>query len=69
MASLADIISQGIERKRAEEELLQSEQRYRLLFERNPQPMWVFDLETLASSRSTTPPSIITDTRGKNSWR
>jgi PAS domain S-box-containing protein len=36
------------ERKRAEEELLQSEQRYRLLFERNPQPMWVFDLETLA---------------------
>jgi PAS domain S-box-containing protein len=47
LASLADIISQGIERKRAEEELLQSEQRYRLLFERNPQPMWVFDLETL----------------------
>ncbi|MDT5157449.1 MAG: two-component system, cell cycle sensor histidine kinase and response regulator CckA [Acidobacteriota bacterium] len=36
------------ERKRAEEELFQSEQRYRLLFERNPQPMWVFDLETLA---------------------
>ena len=48
LASLADIISQGIERKRAEEELLQSEQRYRLLFERNPQPMWVFDLETLS---------------------
>ena len=36
------------ERKRAEEALLQSEQRYRLLFELNPQPMWVFDLETLA---------------------
>ena len=36
------------ERKRAEEELLQSEQRYRLLFEQNPQPMWVFDLETLS---------------------
>jgi PAS domain S-box-containing protein len=36
------------ERKRAEEELLQSEQRYRLLFELNPQPMWVFDMETLA---------------------
>jgi two-component system cell cycle sensor histidine kinase/response regulator CckA len=36
------------ERKQAEEELLQSEQRYRLLFKRNPQPMWVFDLETLA---------------------
>jgi PAS domain S-box-containing protein len=48
LASVADIISQGIERKRAEEELLQSEQRYRLLFERNPQPMWVFDLEKLS---------------------
>jgi PAS domain S-box-containing protein len=36
------------ERKRAEEELLQSEQRYRLLFEQNPQPMWVFDTETLS---------------------
>jgi PAS domain S-box-containing protein len=36
------------ERKRAEEALLQSEQRYRLLFKLNPQPMWVFDLETLA---------------------
>jgi PAS domain S-box-containing protein len=36
------------ERKRAEEELLKSEQRYRLLFERNPHPMWVFDLETLS---------------------
>jgi two-component system cell cycle sensor histidine kinase/response regulator CckA len=36
------------ERKRAEERLLQSEERYRLLFERNPQPMWVFDLESLS---------------------
>jgi PAS domain S-box-containing protein len=35
------------ERKRAEEELRRSEQRYRLLFDSNPQPMWVFDLETL----------------------
>ncbi|MDT5122162.1 MAG: two-component system, cell cycle sensor histidine kinase and response regulator CckA [Acidobacteriota bacterium] len=48
LSSVADLISQGIERKRAEEELLQSEQRYRLLFELNPQPMWVFDLETLS---------------------
>jgi PAS domain S-box-containing protein len=35
-------------RKRSEEELRDSEARYRLLFENNPNPMWVFDLETLA---------------------
>jgi two-component system, cell cycle sensor histidine kinase and response regulator CckA len=35
------------ERKHAEEEVRRSEQRYRLLFDSNPQPMWVFDLETL----------------------
>ncbi len=36
------------ERVRAEEELRASEQEYRLLFQGNPNPMWVFDLETLA---------------------
>ncbi|MBI3803719.1 MAG: PAS domain S-box protein [Nitrospirae bacterium] len=35
-------------RRRAEEKLRQSEEKYRLLFETNPHPMWVFDLETLA---------------------
>jgi two-component system cell cycle sensor histidine kinase/response regulator CckA len=32
----------------AERALRESEERYRLLFESNPNPMWVFDLETLA---------------------
>ena len=35
-------------RKRAEEALQRSEQKYRSLFAANPQPMWVYDLETLA---------------------
>ncbi|HXB22654.1 MAG TPA: response regulator [Candidatus Solibacter sp.] len=35
------------ERNRAEELLRTSEEQYRLLFEANPNPMWVFDLETL----------------------
>jgi PAS domain S-box-containing protein len=34
--------------KQAEEQLRDSESRYRLLFESNPHPMWVFDIETLA---------------------
>jgi PAS domain S-box-containing protein len=36
------------ERKRAEEMLRGSEERYRRLFESNPNPMWVYDLETLS---------------------
>jgi two-component system cell cycle sensor histidine kinase/response regulator CckA len=35
------------EQKRAEERLMSSEERYRLLFEANPRPMWVFDTATL----------------------
>jgi PAS domain S-box-containing protein len=36
------------ERKRADEMLRGSEERYRRLFESNPNPMWVYDLKTLS---------------------
>jgi PAS domain S-box-containing protein len=35
-------------RRRAEDALRQSEQRYHLLFDSNPQPAWVYDSKTLA---------------------
>lgn len=35
-------------RKIAEDLLVQGEKKYRYLFENNPQPMWIYDLETLA---------------------
>src|SRR5258708_27456394 len=37
-----------LQRDRAENELRESEQQYRLLFDTNPLPMWVFAPETLA---------------------
>jgi PAS domain S-box-containing protein len=36
------------ELKRAQEERRQSEERYHLLFDSNPHPVWVYDLKTLA---------------------
>ncbi|HEX9002628.1 MAG TPA: PAS domain S-box protein, partial [Blastocatellia bacterium] len=36
------------ERKKTEQALRQSEAQYRVLFEDNPHPMWVYDLNTLA---------------------
>ncbi len=36
------------DRKQAQEAQQDSETKYRLLFESNPQPMWVYDLESLA---------------------
>jgi len=35
-------------RKQSEQSLRESESRYRLLFETNPQPMWVYDVETFS---------------------
>jgi PAS domain S-box-containing protein len=41
------VASDITDRKRTEERLRETEERYRLLFESNPLPMWVYDLETL----------------------
>jgi PAS domain S-box-containing protein len=44
------LVGMGIDisdQKRAETELRASEERYRLLFDSNPHPMWVYDLQTL----------------------
>lgn len=41
-------IERLVERKRGEEVAREAEERYRLLFHSNPQPMWVYDRETLA---------------------
>jgi two-component system cell cycle sensor histidine kinase/response regulator CckA len=40
-------IAMAIERKRTEEQLHESERKYRLLFETNPEPMFVYEFETL----------------------
>src|SRR6185503_9328948 len=41
-------VARLIERKRAGETLRASEEQYRILFQSNPHPMWVFDNETHA---------------------
>jgi two-component system cell cycle sensor histidine kinase/response regulator CckA len=44
---LARIIRHAIARRRAEDALRLSEERYRLLFDSTPAPMWVYDLASL----------------------
>lgn len=41
-------VGQYLARKKSEEKLLDSEKKYRHLFISNPQPMWIYDLETLS---------------------
>lgn len=47
-AANKELETEEAERRLAEEALRDSEGRYRLLFERNPLPMWVYDVETLS---------------------
>jgi PAS domain S-box-containing protein len=46
MSSVANLIALGIERHRVETALKESERKYRILFESNPSPAWVYDRET-----------------------
>ncbi|PPD49209.1 MAG: histidine kinase [Methylobacter sp.] len=45
---MEDAVAARARAEAANAALRESEQRYRLLFETNPHPMWVYDLETLA---------------------
>jgi PAS domain S-box-containing protein len=51
VAGIGSFINDGqrniIERNMAEESLAKSEEKYRNMFENNPQPMWIYDMETL----------------------
>src|SRR5262249_24977475 len=48
LAAVGSQIGQFIARKRVEERLRQNEEKYRLLFERNPLPLWLIDPDSLA---------------------
>ena len=42
------VLSETVRRTRTEEDLRNAQERFRLLFDSNPLPTWVFDMETLA---------------------
>ncbi len=48
LARSADGIAQYIDRRRAEEVIRDSEERYRLFFDASPLPMWVYDKKSLS---------------------
>lgn len=48
LVSILSLILDVTDQKKAGEALKRSEEQYRLLFENNPNPMWIFDSETLA---------------------
>ncbi len=47
LVSVLSLVLDVTTAKRVQEALRESEEQYRLLFESNPHPMWVYDLETL----------------------
>jgi PAS domain S-box-containing protein len=48
LRAAAGILGAAVERRSAEQAIRASAEQYRLFFDANPLPMWVFDLETLA---------------------
>lgn len=44
---ISDLTSQKLQQSEINDKVSESEQKYRLLFESNPHPMWVYDLESL----------------------
>jgi GAF domain-containing protein len=47
LSTVADVIAQGIQRSRIEDELRESGERYRALFDTNPAPALVYDAQTV----------------------